>query len=63
MSKRIGNTLYRVGVHFSPANPENKETLQDKILRLIKNDLNFSPLCAKMELPQTGRLLEGGSLL
>jgi len=63
MSKRIGNTLYRVGVHFSPTNPDNKETLQDKILRLIKNDLNLSPLCAKMELPQTGRLLEGGSLL
>jgi len=63
MSKRVGNTLYHVGVHFNPINPENKETLQDKILRLIKNDLNFSPLYAKMELPQTGRLLEGGSLL
>ena len=33
--KRIGHTTYRVGVHFSNT---NKETAQDKICRLIKND-------------------------
>ena len=33
--KRIGHTEYRVGVHFSDT---NKETAQDKITRLIRND-------------------------
>jgi len=58
-NKRIGATLYRVGIHF---NPESKETLQDKILRLVKNDLNLLSFRATMESPQTGRLLERGSL-
>ena len=60
LSKRIGGTIYRVSVQFCP---ESKETMQDKILRLVKNDLNLLPFRAKIELPQTGRLLEGGSLL
>jgi hypothetical protein len=33
--KRIGNTTYRVRVYF---NPNSKETMSDKVLRLIKND-------------------------
>ena len=33
--KRIGYTTYRVGVHFSEV---SKETAQDKILRLVKNE-------------------------
>jgi hypothetical protein len=33
--KRIGNTTYRVKVHFSQT---SKETMSDKVLRLIKND-------------------------
>jgi hypothetical protein len=60
LSKRIGSTTYRVGVHFNPA---SKETLQDKILRLVKNDLNLTPPCVKMGSPQTGGMLEGDSLL
>jgi hypothetical protein len=60
LSKRIGGTVYHVGVKFCS---ESKETMQDKILRLAKNDLKIQPLCAKMELPQTGCVLEGGSLL
>ena len=60
LSKRIGGTIYRVGVQFCP---ESKETMQDKILRLVKNDLNVLPLRAKIELPQTGCVLKGGSLL
>jgi len=36
--KRIGNTTYRVSVHFSKT---SKETITDKILRLIKNDVGF----------------------
>ncbi|MCL2222378.1 MAG: transposon-encoded TnpW family protein [Oscillospiraceae bacterium] len=47
-------------MHFCP---DSKETLQDKVLRMVKNDLQFMPLRAKIELPQTGRVLEGGSSL
>ncbi len=35
MQKRIGSTTYTVSVHFSQ---NSKETMNDKILRLIKND-------------------------
>ena len=59
LSKRIGSTTYHVGVYF---NHESRKTFQDKILRLVRNDLNLAPLSAKIELPQTGRLFEGGSL-
>ena len=58
-SRRIGATTYRVGISFNPA---SAETLQEKILRMVKNDLNFAPLRATMELPQTGGSLERGSL-
>ena len=34
-TRRIGSTTYRVGVHFSPT---SKETMNDKILRMIKNE-------------------------
>ena len=36
MLKRIGSTTYSISVNFSKT---NKETVQDKILRLIKNDI------------------------
>ena len=35
ISKRIGSTVYEVRVYF---NQDAKETVNDKILRLIKND-------------------------
>lgn len=35
ISRRIGSTTYRVNVHFSET---SKENMQDKMLRLIKND-------------------------
>lgn len=34
-TKRIGHTVYHVGVHFSN---KSSETAQDKILRLVKNE-------------------------
>jgi len=34
-TRRIGSTTYRVSVHFSET---SKETLDDKIIRLIKNE-------------------------
>jgi len=57
--KKIGNTIYRVSVHYSGT---SKETLNDKILRLATNDLTFTGICGTLSVPQTGRLLEGGSL-
>lgn len=35
MRKRIGSTTYEVAIHFSR---KSKEDLNDKIVRLIKND-------------------------
>jgi hypothetical protein len=35
MRKRINSTTYEVEVYF---NPESQETLDDKILRLIRNE-------------------------
>lgn len=34
-TKRIGSTNYRVSVHFSKT---SRETMNDKILRLVKNE-------------------------
>ena len=34
-NKRIGSTNYHVNVHFSKT---SRETMNDKVLRLIKND-------------------------
>ena len=36
--KRLGSTTFHVNVHF---NPNAKETAQDKIARLIRNDATF----------------------
>ena len=33
--KRIGKTTYQVKVHF---NPNSRETMQDKIIRMLKNE-------------------------
>ena len=35
ITRRIGNTNYRVNVHFSKT---SRETMNDKIMRLIKNE-------------------------
>jgi len=38
--KRIGKTTYRVKVYF---NPNSKETITDKIFRLLRNEVQQSP--------------------
>lgn len=35
--KRIGKTTYKVKVHFSET---NKETMNDKIIRMLRNEVN-----------------------
>ena len=52
-TKRIGSTLYKVNVYFSK---ETSENVNDKILRLAKNELNFSTPCATIKKLQTERL-------
>ncbi|MCL1882331.1 MAG: transposon-encoded TnpW family protein [Defluviitaleaceae bacterium] len=58
LRKKIGNTTYRISVYHSTT---SKENLQDKILRLAKNDLTHGGASIKLEPPQTVRLLEGSS--
>jgi len=36
-TRRIGSTVYRVGIHFSRT---SKETMSDKIKRLVQNDVS-----------------------
>ena len=38
-TKRIGSTVYRVSVHF---NDTSTETVEDKILRLMKSEVRNS---------------------
>ena len=38
--KTIGKTTYQVKVHF---NPNAKETMQDKIIRMLRNEVSQSP--------------------
>ena len=53
MTRRIGGTTYKVKVVF---NDTGHETMEDKILRLIRNDgLANRPECGIMELPQLSR--------
>lgn len=52
LHRRIGSTLYTVNVYFSE---KTKETLEDKILRLARNDgLDFQSRQAQKSL-RTGR--------
>lgn len=62
-TRRIGNTNYRVKVHFSA---EEKENVQEKVLRMIRNDVasmdelsekgfQKSQGCGTMNPPQTSR--------
>jgi len=59
MQKRIGSTTFLVNVHF---NKEGRETLEEKALRLMKNELNFAPKNATINSLQAGWLPERGSL-
>jgi len=38
--KRIGKTTYHVKVHF---NPNARETMSDKIVRMLRNEVRQSP--------------------
>lgn len=53
LTRRVGSTTYKVRVHFSEV---GQETMEDKIIRLIRNDvLDSKAECGIMELPQMSR--------
>jgi len=58
LRRRIGSTLYKSRIHF---NPNATETLDDKIRRLLRNDLQTAPGNATLESLQAGWLSERGS--
>ena len=58
LQRRIGSTTFLVNIHFNHA---SHETLEEKALRLMKNELNFAPKNAKMKGLQAGWLPERGS--
>ena len=53
--RKIGSTHYKVGIHFSQ---NAKETLDDKVRRLLKNDLLTASGDAKLDSLQAGWLSE-----
>ena len=58
LHKKIGSTFYKVNIYFNHTNPES---LEDKILTIIKNDLNFAQKNATIKSLQTGWLSERSS--
>jgi len=52
---RIGSTVYEVAVYL---NENATQTVEEKLLRLVKNDLILAPKNGTIEIPQTGQLLE-----
>ena len=53
MTRRIGNTTYKVKIAFDE---NSTETMEDKIIRIIKNEiLANGEKCGIMDLPQMSR--------
>ena len=56
LARRVGNTNYKVRVHFSET---GEETMEDKILRMIQRDaLNLPNGCDIINPPQMSRQSE-----
>jgi len=58
-AQRIGSTLYKVNVTYSGT---SRETIEDRILGLIKSRLTNPESCSIMNILQTGRLSERGAI-
>ena len=53
ITRRIGSTTYKLKIYF---NENAKETMEDKILRMIQNEvLKKDSPCGIMESPQMSR--------
>ena len=57
--KRIGSTVFTVNIY---CNEDSKETLEDKMFRMMKSDLTNERFCDKMTIPQADALPERGSV-
>ena len=55
LTKRIGGAVYEVNCFFSP---EAKESVEEKLWRMLKNDLTTAANCAILKVSQTARLPE-----
>ena len=56
INRRIGSTNYKVKVYFSDT---ERETMEEKILRMVKNDaMQSATECAIMNPPQMSRQSE-----
>ena len=53
ITRRIGSTTYKLKIYF---NENAKETMEDKILRMIKNEVSTNgEKCGIIESPQMSR--------
>ena len=52
LTKRIGNTSFKVSVYFSE---KATETMEEKVLRIIQNHLADGEKCDIMNVPQMSR--------
>ena len=55
LHRKIGSTHYNVRIHY---NPNARETLNDKVRRLLKNELQSAPDDGIMKSLQAGWLSE-----
>ena len=56
LTRRVGNTNYKVRVHFTET---GEETMEDKILRMMHNELlETGKECGIMAVPQMSRQSE-----
>ena len=56
--QRIGSTVFTVSIHFKEG---GKESLEEKMFRMMKSDLTNGRLCGKVEMPQADALPERGT--
>ena len=58
-SMRIGSTVYSVNVFFKE---DGKETLEEKMLRMMQSDLNSGQFHGRIAMPQVDALPERSSI-
>ena len=57
--QRIGSTVFTVNIIFKE---DGKETLEDKMFRMMQSDLTSERFCGKITVPQADALPERGSV-
>ena len=57
--QRIGSTVYTVNIYFKE---DSKESLEDKMFRMMQSDLTNERICGNIIMPQADALPERGSV-